>query len=312
MGFAQWPSSASSAIKTYIQSASPILTSGSIAIPKGTKRVEALMCGGGGGGSGVQTAIWYGGGGPGGIAVYEIPIIGSTIDYIVGAGGLAANTQVGNDGGATVVSISDEILAVVGGGASAYNRNAKYGGGGSGVYPYYESGAFHPARVVSSPFDLSRTQTSMAGYFNTPSLSTVHFNHPGNSFGYGASGQGVDTTGDPGFAGGGGGGGNGGNGVTPGGGAGGSLTAYSIWGITGKAGGAGGPANSAANFCGGGGGGGGWLSAGTAGVGGTTGKGGDGGLGGGGGGSGSFNSWFGKYGAGGKGGDGFIMFRFYK
>ena len=100
-------------ITTYTQTG-VYSTSQSVAIPAGTKRIEALVCGGGGaGGAGLNG---FGGGGFGGLQLFEIPIAGTTLDIIIGAGGTGVPAAAGNRGGTTTVSSSGTVYAAVGGG----------------------------------------------------------------------------------------------------------------------------------------------------------------------------------------------------
>lgn len=121
---------------SYVQTA-VITASGKVGIPAGTKRIEALLVGGGGGGS-------YFGGGFGGVGIFEIPVLGPSIDLVVGAGGASGNPGSsinGSRGGATKVSIWGTPYAIIGGGGggchnagvSSYTQiSGEYGGSGGG------------------------------------------------------------------------------------------------------------------------------------------------------------------------------------
>ena len=93
-------------ITDYIQTG-VLLTSQRVEVPPGTKRIEALGCGGGGGG-GTTNA---GGGGFGGASICEIPLTGFPLDLVIGAGGMP-----GNIGGTTSVSSGGTLYAAWGGG----------------------------------------------------------------------------------------------------------------------------------------------------------------------------------------------------
>lgn len=103
-------------VTRYVQT-STITTSQTITPPSGTLRIEALLVGGGGGGG---TDPSRAGGGFGGAAIIEIPVTGSPLQVVVGAGG-SANT----DGSPTYVVSAGTRYAEVGGG----------GGGQSSVSP---------------------------------------------------------------------------------------------------------------------------------------------------------------------------------
>lgn len=125
-------------ISRYIQT--PTITSSRIiAVPPGTQRIEALLCGGGGSGSGNLPAVTsYGvGGGFGGCAVVEIPITGSPLQVVIGAGGASVGSnQNGNAGSPTyIVSAGTRYGEVGGGGAGGNNltiTSGRSGGGGGG------------------------------------------------------------------------------------------------------------------------------------------------------------------------------------
>lgn len=93
------------ALTGYIQSA-VLQTSQAVAVPDGTRRVEALLCGGGDGSPAAGA-----GGNFGGLMIFEIPVLGASIDLVVGAGGLA-----GQLGGATTVSVNSTVYGAVGNG----------------------------------------------------------------------------------------------------------------------------------------------------------------------------------------------------
>lgn len=282
------------AITGYTQT-SVYQTSQSIAIPAGTKRIEALLCGGGSAG------------GFGGLQVYEIPVVGSTLSFTVGAG-----TNLPN-GYETAVSINGFRYAVVG---QNYASS-----GDSGLAPYNTKNlicsVLDTLPRVGTPIGSSVSNGSAvwtaiiganvqgasnagidatAGWGGSRGSSSVGVGYPG---GVGASGGDAngDSFGGAGGAGGGGGFGGGGFGRSYAGGDGGSMTDATIWGLTGFAGGSGTP--SFTSTFNGGGGGGGMLSAGSNGSGIT---GGNGGNGGGGAGRGFPN---------GTGGNGFAVFRWY-
>ena len=309
-------------------------SSQTVTVPAGTKRIEALLCGGG--------SV----GGFGGLQIYNIPVTGAALNLIIGAG---TNTAIG---GETSVSSNNTKYAAVGGYFAA--------SGAVGQPP------FNVSTLLWSALDNAPRTGRQAGELNafydgvatnyivrTPGMQALTYNSiPGGTdatLGYGGSvpatmmgaavlqGSSGATGGSlmvsngtfyaysvSGNGGAGGGGGQGGsnarywNNVTylsggggPGG-NGGSLTSVSVWGLTGYAGGTGGTGVSytgapmdTAYAAGGGGGGGGMLGAGSNGGNGvnvTYGSGGNGGNGGGGGGIGAPN---------GTGGNGFAIFRFY-
>ncbi len=93
-------------------------SSQTVTVPVGTKRIEALLCGGGGGGS-YYFSNSDGGGGFGGLQIYNIPITGSSLVLVVGAGG-ARNIA----GGTTSVSAGGTMYAAVGGGGSEETGDA--------------------------------------------------------------------------------------------------------------------------------------------------------------------------------------------
>lgn len=290
-----------------------ITSSGSVAIPAGTKRIEVLLCGGGGaGGSYVNGA---GGGGFGGAQIYVIPAAGSTMDYVIGAGGVAgANGSPGGRGGTTSVSINGTIYAAVGGGGGGNTNIASnlshglYGGAGGGAQsgqicgnggaPFSSSTLLWSA-MDSQPRSMNYYITNSAFVYNglgggANSVST------GPTYGrYGEAGWGPGGGGD-GY-----GSGGGGVGTSPAGWGSGhaynnnsgynTLAGITIWGYTGYTGGT----TSASGGSGGGG------LFGQGGNGSSTG-GGVGGLGGGGGGG-----FYGSTYQAGAGGAGALVYRFY-
>jgi len=107
-------------ISRYIQTPT-IRTSQTISVPPGTQRIEALLCGGGG--SGGTNTSYGSGGGFGGCAIVEIPITGSPLQVVIGAGGAGrVNSGNGNPGSPTYV-------------VSAGTRYGEVGGGGAGTSP---------------------------------------------------------------------------------------------------------------------------------------------------------------------------------
>lgn len=316
----------SSSISDYTQSA-VIQTSGTVAIPPMTKRIEALLCGGGGGGgSGF-------GGGFGGLQIFEIPVIGSSMNLLVGAGGAP-----GNRGGTTIVSINGTRYAAVGGGGAGGSRSGGLFGGSAGgignnslvgvpgAAPFnrlpiwsaldgvggFGGGSVFSEVQIGSAYCPFMTLGGPGGppiaiRSGSTSAPTLLLAQAGPVYGgYGGAGGIIYYTSDyvnmPPAPGGGaslGAGGIGGGGsarvaVAGAGFAGGSMSAVTIWGFTGFAGGSG---TSDPNNAGGGGGG--MLAVGGNASGNT---GGNGGNGGGGGGGGSTN---------GSGGNGFAVFRFF-
>lgn len=123
------------AISRYVQTPT-ISTSQIVPVPSGVQRIEALLVGGGGGGT-------YGnGGGFGGAAIIEIPVTGSPLSVVVGAGGVP-----GARGGTTKVYSAGTLYGAVGGGGGAngssyyrYVPAGKLGGGGAGATMGYISG----------------------------------------------------------------------------------------------------------------------------------------------------------------------------
>lgn len=313
---------------TYVQS-QLITSSQSVPVPTGTKRIEALLAGGGGGG---QNGSSGGGGGFGGAGVFEIPVVGSSLDIVIGAGGTPSNK-----GSATTVSCAGTLYAKVGGGgagaqSSRANCDGEFGGSGGGLggsadggnggtppigkliwHPYpgkvdsakniYKTSA--PATPLGSTFVQALPAGAGAGAFGFQITTTPTYDCVAGQVGSmgGGSGGGSGYSGN-GFPGPGGGGsaltagaipgtlGGGGAAYGGGGSDGGSMATVTVWGYTGGVGSVGGV------NCGGGGGG---LFGAAGVVGGSTG--GAGGLGGGGGGAGIT--------AGGAGGNGAAVLRFY-
>ena len=116
-------------ISRYIQTP-VIFSSRTIAVPPGTQRIEALLVGGGGGGGNNASLQWGGGGGGGfgGAAVIEIPITGTGLVVIIGAGGVT-DTK----GGSTSITSAGTIYALVGGGSAGAHANANGPSGVSGA-----------------------------------------------------------------------------------------------------------------------------------------------------------------------------------
>lgn len=309
----------------YIQSPT-ISTSGRFPIPQGCKRIEALLCGGGGGGN-------DGGGGFGGCGVFEIPVVGTFLDVVIGAGGAAASV-----GSLTYISAAGTIYAKIGGGGGGNGISGAFGGsgagggvsgkGGDGGIPpigkllWWVTGDGTTGAAPSSYFLDSAVTAKSSAHRQLPAgagpggqlyndSGTIGGIVAGNgSLGGGgggaagasaatavaADGGGGSKTGTAGGNGSLGGGGGGDPGGGSGGGNGGSLVAISIWGYQGQVNGAG-----TVGTNGGGGGGGGMLGAGAAAATVNGGAGGNGGGGGGGKGSGTA----------GAGGNGFAALRFY-
>lgn len=286
-------------IRGYTQTA-VMQTSQTVPVPSGCKRIEALLCGGGGAS-----------GGFGGANIFEIPLTGQPLQVVIGAGGPAVVRTSATSGSPTyIVSAGMKYAETGGGGSQGTRQYARSGGGGTAgqgggpppigklLWSIYPQVGSNGVGTCYSYYGAGTCGTSPA---YTGSIGYVGFGTGGNgSFGGGGGGPGTSTTAGYGAAG----GGDGGTGVSVGnygggggsaqpsgaGAAGGSLTAVTIWGLTGKAAG-GSPYN------GQGGGGGGLLGAGS-------GK--DGGNGGGGGGTTYNNGW-----TAGAGGDGFAVIRFY-
>jgi hypothetical protein len=265
---------------TGFQQSHIIKTSQSITAPAGTKRIEALIAGGGGSGGGNT-----GGGGFGGLAVMGIPVTGRPYDIVVGAGGI--NSAPGNP---SQVWSAGMMYAEVGGGGghgAGEAKNGRSGGSGSGsgsqnfgghggappfgellwyYAPTYSNITWQP-RNTAYPETVYGTNNAGFGAYYNGNSGTYALQAIRGSLG-GGGGGGSAAIG-PAYGGGGGGGeptyggtagnlGGGGGSMSNGGVyAGGSLTTVSIWGITGKANGNG------AN--GGAGGGGGLLGAGVTG-----------------------------------------------
>jgi len=106
---------------------SPIFRgSGRVAVPDGTRRIEALLCGGGGAKFG-------------GVALHEIPVVGTPMDLVVGAG------SAGDYGGITSVSVHGTLYAQTGGGrlqATALFIGVPFEAGGGGMYGWHETDAW--------------------------------------------------------------------------------------------------------------------------------------------------------------------------
>jgi len=134
--------SALGTISRYIQTPT-ILTSQTIAVPPGTQRIEALLCGGGGGAGRQQS----GGGGFGGVGVFLIPITGQPLVVTIGAGGVGQTATVTQTAGSPTYVTSGKIMyaAIGGGGAGVWSnvgasaKNGSLGGGGGGVNTNYNS-----------------------------------------------------------------------------------------------------------------------------------------------------------------------------
>lgn len=286
-------------ISRYIQTPL-ILTSQTIAVPPGTQRIEALLVGGGGAGQGYNGAQG-GGGGFGGAAIIEIPVTGSPLQIVIGAGG-TPNT--GNDnnntaGSPTYVVSAGTRYAEVGGGGRGQCSNiggtyyaggtGRSGGSGGGLNPWngvYNNGAGHAGDGGGPP--IGKLLWSIYPQIAASSVSQASTsNNYANPVGPTVAGLGGQPYGGgfPGLLGGGAGGGyyggpgpGGGGGkycetATFGGGSvagylGGSLTSVTIWGYTGYAGaasgGGGGLFGAASGVTGGLGGGGGGSGTGTA------------------------------------------------
>jgi hypothetical protein len=119
-------------ITRYIQTPI-ILSSRTVAVPEGVKRIEALLVGGGGGGG------YFTGGGFGGAAIIQVPVTGSSLQVVIGAGG-TGTTGNGNDGSPTYIVSANTRYAEVGGGGGGGNStttpapSGRSGGGGGGGY----------------------------------------------------------------------------------------------------------------------------------------------------------------------------------
>lgn len=265
-------SAASGDAITGFQQSHIIQTSQSITAPAGTKRIEALIAGGGGSGS-------YGsggGGGFGGLAVMGIPVTGRPYDIVVGAGGI--NSAPGNP---SQVWSAGMMYAEVGGGGGhtgGDGKNGRSGGSGSGSPSQYFGGhggappigellwyyaPTYPsinwqARNTAYPETIYGTSNAGFGAYHNGNSGTYTLQATRGSLGGGGGGGSAQV--GPAYGGGGGGGDDsygytngllgGGGGVTNQGTAtsGGSFTSVNIWGITGKANGVG-----ASNGAGGGG-----------------------------------------------------------
>lgn len=247
-------------ISRYIQTPL-ILTSQTIAVPPGTQRIEALLVGGGGG-SGVDingAGTYGGGGGFGGACIIEIPITGSPLQVVIGAGG--APTVSGSP--TYVVSAGTRYAEVGGGGAgyaswdgastyySAYaGRSGGGGGGSSGIsasgYVFSGAGGMPPigkllwcalpqsqvrnnyVRTVVNGATDSYVQMFSGGGIGAKAIdgTTSGTNGPlgaGAGGGYSTNGGGAQYGGSSLYGGGG----------ATGGTSGGSLTGVTIWGYTG-------------------------------------------------------------------------------
>lgn len=239
-----------------------LLSSRTIAVPPGTKRIEALLCGGGGGSTNGA------GGGFGGIAVIEIPITGQPLQVVIGAGAAYLSASPGSP---TYVVSAGTRYGEVGGGGTASNggganKNGRSGGGGAGggadggsdtADTYGGNGGGPPiGKLVWTAYPQDNSSTVTKANANAAPMGAGTGGRaasvPGTngSFGGGGGGgfggiAGVNF-GAPGAGayGGGGGltyayatpGGNGGMGAAGGGsGTGGSLASVSIWGYTGFA-----------------------------------------------------------------------------
>ena len=104
-----------------------ITSSQTIGVLSGVQRIEALVAGGGGGGGGGQPggSANGAGGGFGNAAIMEIPITGSPLQVVIGAGGAGAlNTPLTASGNGSPTYI-----------VSAGTRYAEVGGGGRGCRP---------------------------------------------------------------------------------------------------------------------------------------------------------------------------------
>lgn len=124
---------------TSFQQTGPFFSSFNFTLPVGTKRFEALLVGGGGGAASDYVDPYgngngySGGGGFGGLAIFNIPIYLDEYSLLIGAGGV-----LGGNGGTTSLQIGSAILARVGGGGfgavGGTNAGAgRYGGHGGGA-----------------------------------------------------------------------------------------------------------------------------------------------------------------------------------
>lgn len=253
-------------VTKYIQTPT-LLSSQTVQVPSGVKRIEALLCGGGGEGLSLG-----GGGGFGGLAVIEIPITGQPLQVVIGAGAAGYSSDPGSP--TYIVSAGTRYAEVGGGGTAGYietnplGRHGRSGGGGAGGGTFYgidanmvggNGGGPPIGKVLWTPYPQDNSTTTTQANSNAAPAGagtggrTV--NNPGTngSFGGGGGGGGGWTpnlstlAGAPGGHGGGGGYGSGTTGTggmgagagrdttgnfTP---SGGSLTSVSIWGYTGFA-----------------------------------------------------------------------------
>jgi hypothetical protein len=252
-------------ISRYIQT--PVLfTSQTIAVPPGTQRIEALLVGGGGAGTSEGA-----GGGFGGSAIIEIPVTGSPLQVVIGAGGTGTNSASTNTAGSPtyVISAGTRYAEVGGGGCGVSGNNTiglagsrfngRSGGGGGGgrytestsldVTSYAGSGGGPPiGNLLWSIYPAGSSQyitPSSSNFSNVyipvyaPGIGGFTTDPSGSSRGYGMGANGI--------LGGGGGGGNGTSGftgVSPGYGGGGGGNTGSIYaGQNGNFGGGGGGSN---------------------------------------------------------------------
>lgn len=244
-----------------------ILSSQTIQVPSGVKRIEALLCGGGG--EGLSDG---GGGGFGGLAVIEIPITGQPLQVVIGAGAAGYSSDPGSP--TYIVSAGTRYAEVGGGGTAGYietnptGRNGRSGGGGAGGGTFYgidantvggNGGGPPIGKLIWTLYPQDNSTTTTQANSNAAPAGagtggrTIADAGTNGSFGGGGGGGGGWTpniqsgNAAPGGHGGGGGAGNssggagglgaGGGKNTTGGtaGAGGSLTSVSIWGYTGFA-----------------------------------------------------------------------------
>ena len=254
-----------------------LLSSCTIAVPPGTKRIEALLCGGGGG-----SVNAVAGGGFGGIAVIEIPITGQPLQVVIGAGAAYLSASPGSP--TYVVSAGTRYGEVGGGGTSSTgggaNKNGRSGGGGAGggtgvggsdpadtyggngggppigkliwtAYPQDNPNSVTQAKANAAPMGAGTGGRAAS----TPGTNGSFGGGGGGGFG-GIGGAVFSDAGNGGYGGGGGAdfgsaGGDGGMGAAAGGfsgtgyGTGGSLASVSIWGYTGFANTSGSPYNRA-------------------------------------------------------------------
>jgi hypothetical protein len=255
-------------ISRYIQTP-VILTSQTIAVPPGVQRIEALLVGGGGSGQGYNGGAG-GGGGFGGAAIIEIPITGSPLQIVIGAGG-TINTAGANDntaGSPTYVVSAGTRYAEVGGGGKGQlsdilgtkyvGGSGRSGGSGGGLSPFSGGYAYGSCAGTGGGPPIGKllwsiyTQTSGQSFSQTSTSSNYALTVGPTVCGLGGASSGGGL---PGCLGAGGGGGYW-NGPAPGGGGGqyvgtatlgggslygttgGSLTSVTVWGFTGFAGGA--------------------------------------------------------------------------